>query len=376
MGVIFATGAKFAGVGIGRPAYYAVRGLQERGKLHRVLCGSFLNSEIPSAKIRSIGLASRAVRKLATYDSSGRLWYLESLMFDLWARRQLDRVGQFHVWGNYGYLSLRRAKTIGMVTVVVRGTSHPVHQFRLLAEEHSRWGLRHRIHKPILRRGIAELELADYVLTPSKFAAESFIAEGFPSERLLQVPFGVDTDRLRPRRRERASPFRVLFVGQIGLRKGVPDLLEAWRRLGWEDAELWLAGQIDRRVWQVLTPWQRLPGVRWLGFVDDPRSLYQQADLFAFPTIEEGSALVTYEALACGLPTITTPNAGSVIRDGIEGFIVPIRSVDNLVDRMQRLRSDDKLRSKMGAAARRRAEDFTWEKYGRSYAATLEGLGG
>ena len=104
----------------------------------------------------------------------------------------------------------------------------------------------------------------------------------------------------------------------------------------------------------------------YLGQV--PRSQIQEefcrADLFVLPTLAEGMALVHLEAMACGVPVITTPNCGSVVRDGIDGFIVPIRDAQALADRMQQLLEDRSLRARMGAAARERARDFTWQRYG------------
>jgi len=129
-----------------------------------------------------------------------------------------------------------------------------------------------------------------------------------------------------------------------------------------------MVGRIETGYRSMLTRWDGLPGVRLAGYAPDPISLYQQADVFAFPTIEEGSALVTYEALACGLPVITTPNAGSVVRDRVEGSIVPIRDVDVLAAALERLRTDEQLRQEMGQAARKRAKEFTWQGYGDTLA--------
>ncbi|MDW8293031.1 MAG: glycosyltransferase, partial [Anaerolineae bacterium] len=98
-----------------------------------------------------------------------------------------------------------------------------------------------------------------------------------------------------------------------------------------------------------------------IGHMSDPVSAYQQADIFVFPTIEEGSALVTYEAMACGLPVITTPNAGALMQDGEEGFLIPIRDVEALAERIEGLRSNPLLRRKVGEAARRRAISLSWE---------------
>ena len=94
-------------------------------------------------------------------------------------------------------------------------------------------------------------------------------------------------------------------------------------------------GRALPEIKEVLKTYAELPGVRIVGFSGAPATAYQQADIFVLPSIEEGSALVTYEAMACGLPVVTTPNAGSVVRDGVEGFIVSIRDPDALAERIE-----------------------------------------
>jgi len=372
--VLYSIGSKFGGGGIGTTAYYGALGLYRHGMLQRVLCSSYRPGEIPREKIRALGLPDRILRKLASLDSSGWLWHLQAVLFDIWASRHLEPADLFHVWGNYGLRSLGRARGMGMVTVVERASAHPVYQAQLLKEEFHRWGLSFPIPQAIIKRGLTEMALADYVLIPSDFVRQSFVEEGFPEERLIQIPFGVDVTRFRPPEAPATHPFRALFVGQIGLRKGVPYLLEAWRRLGWRDAELWLVGRVLPECRPILRRYLDLPGLRLIGHLDDPVEAYQQADVFVFPSIEEGSALVTYEALACGLPVVTTPNAGSVARDGVEGFIVPIRDVDALAERLERLRADEGLRREMGKAARARAEEFTWENHGNKFVVSIAGL--
>jgi glycosyltransferase involved in cell wall biosynthesis len=90
---------------------------------------------------------------------------------------------------------------------------------------------------------------------------------------------------------------------------------------------------------------------------------YAWADLFLLPSICEGSATVCYEALAAGLPVITTENAGSVVRDGIDGFIVPIRDPGAIAERLENLHRDRALLESMSRAALERAREFTVEKY-------------
>jgi len=374
MRVIYSLGAKFAGGGIGTTAYHAVRGLHRRGMLHRLLCGSFRPTEIPRDRIRAMGLLSRVLRKMAVYDTTRWLSYFHNVLYDAWASRLLETGDLFHVWGNHGLRSLERARALGMVAVVQWASSHPLWRMRLLRQEYERWGLRFRVLDSSIERGIAEMGMADYVLIPSCYVRSTFIAHGFPEGKLLSIPFGADIRHFRPTGEVPTHSFRVLFVGTVTIAKGVMYLLEAWRRLGWQDAELWIAGRVSSETASLLKQYTGTPGLSFLGHQTNVARAYQQADIFAFPSIDEGSALVTYEALACGLPVVTTPNAGSMVRDGVEGFIVPIRDVETLADRLERLRTDERLRQEMGRAARARAEEFTWEKYGDSLADAYERL--
>jgi glycosyltransferase involved in cell wall biosynthesis len=374
MSVLYATGVRFAGGGVGRVTYHAVRGLYRNGLLRRLLCGSYVATEIPRERIRSLGLPSRLLRKAAVYDRSRTLSLLDAKLFDWWMSQRLEQADLFHSWIGFGLQSLKRSKAAGLLTSVECPSCHPLRQYALLADEYETWGVRFNYPSAPIDRALAEFEVADYVLVPSGFARQTFIDNGFPEGRLLQLLFGVDTERFTPARSRRCGPFRVLFVGQLSLRKGVPWLLEAWQRLGWRDAELWLVGRLDGDLAPLLGRYAHLPGIRRIGYTMDPLSIYQQADLFVFPSIEEGSALVTYEALACGVPVITTPNAGSIVRHGENGLLVPIRDTDALSNAMERLRVDATLRQQMAATARQQVAAYTWDRYGDRLAQTFLSL--
>ena len=173
-----------------------------------------------------------------------------------------------------------------------------------------------------------EWRIADVILCGSEFVREGIAACGGPVERCAVVPYGVDIRFSPIERPPHDGPLRVLTVGAVGLRKGSPYVLEAARRLKGK-AEFRMVGSI-----QVLP--QAEAGLRTrlelIGPV--PRmeilSHYAWADVFLLPSLCEGSATVVYEALATGLPVICTPNTGSVVRDGVDGFIVPIRDPDSI----------------------------------------------
>lgn len=373
MRVIYSNGARFAGGGVGTTSYHAVRGLHRHQMLHRLICGSYRPTEIPAERIRAMGFPSRVLRKLAVYDRQRWLDHGYRVLYDHWAIRQVDSCDLLQGWSGYCLRSLQQAKSLGAVTVIDRALAHPAYLNKLLQEEHERWNLPFRWSLSASRIQ-QEIDAADYVLIPSDFVRETFETEGEVTDNLIQIPFGVDTGHFYPPAQPRTeNPFCLLFMGHISIRKGVPYLLEAWKQLNWQDAQLWLAGrnQLDSNL---LQRYRDLPGVQFLGHVPDPLQVFHQADVFVFPSLAEGSALVTYEALASGLPVITTPNAGSVVRDGIEGFIVPIRDTAGLAEHLDQLRSDERLRRDMGHAACARAKAFTWERYGDTLAETLRGL--
>lgn len=372
--VLYSIAARLGASGIGHIAHQAALGIHRAEWLERLFVSSNAQSIIPGALIRQWGLLGRAVRYLAAHDATGLLYHAEGMLFDDWVAMGMPIGDLFHGWNGSCLRSLRLARRRGMVTVVERASSHPITQTRLLGEEYRRWGVPLALPKWNLSRLMAEFTEADYITIPSDFVRDSMIAEGVPENKLIELPFGLDPTRFASAAPAPATdhPLRLIFAGQVSVRKGVPYLLEAWRALGWRDAELWLIGGVTPDVATIRSRWPDLEGVRFLGHSTTLGELMAQCDLFVFPSIEEGSALVTYEAMACGLPVVTTPNAGSVARDGIEGYIIPIRDVDALCDRLQHLRANPAVRAEMARSARLRAAEFTWDAYRRKLLAAYE----
>jgi glycosyltransferase involved in cell wall biosynthesis len=189
------------------------------------------------------------------------------------------------------------------------------------------------------------------------------------------VEYGADTNRFSPTepRADRNSGVRLLFVGSLVLRKGLPYLLEAVKRVQGLGVKITLVGLLRVRP-EAVAPYAGFSEVRGSLLHAEMPELYRSHDIYVFPSLVEGSSLSIYEALASGLPVITTPNSGSIVRDGLEGIIVPPRDVERLADAIERLVQDPELRLRMGQAARRRALDHgDWTHYGARLArAVLE----
>jgi glycosyltransferase involved in cell wall biosynthesis len=213
----------------------------------------------------------------------------------------------------------------------------------------------------------AELQLADMIVVGSRFAADSFAGVADP-QRVRVMPYGVDTAAFRPRIAPRAQgPLRVLFAGQLTQRKGVAYALDAMRMLDRSKVRLVLAGPAvgsGRGLSAYDGEFEHVVGAR----PQDMPHVYGGADVLVLPSLIEGSALVVLEAMASGIPVIVTSNAGAdAVRDGIDGFVVPLRSPEAIAARLEELRRDPALRERMGAAARARSEAFTWEAFRRNF---------
>jgi len=223
-------------------------------------------------------------------------------------------------------------------------------------------------------RRLRDLVLADRVLVPSYHVANGLVRRGLPIDRIRMIPYAADCRRFRPKvgkRHESGCTF--LFAGGISHRKGIKYLLEAWQRIHRPGWQLQLLGPMPADLGP-LKPY--LDIIKPLGRVShaDMPARMASADVFVFPSLFEGSAVVTYEALACGLPSIVTPSAGSVVRDNIEGFIVPVSSVDPLAQRMEQLGSDAELRAQMASAARARGLAYDWPRYHEALIRAVDGL--
>ncbi|HUA51416.1 MAG TPA: glycosyltransferase family 4 protein [Candidatus Sulfotelmatobacter sp.] len=219
-----------------------------------------------------------------------------------------------------------------------------------------------------------EAREADCVLAPSDYVRRTLIEQGVAPERIALVPFGVRVERFRPASEPRADGvFRLLYVGQISQRKGIKYLLEAVRHLGRRDVELVLVGGIvgsGAGLAPYASCFRHVPNVPHAEL----HRLFQSADLFVYPSLHEGSALAIFEAMASGLPVITTENAGSMVRDGIDGYLVPLRDPAAIERRIVELQRDPERRRAMAASARRRAEDFTWMHYRARVGVVLDRL--
>lgn len=211
-----------------------------------------------------------------------------------------------------------------------------------------------------------EIRRADAVLVGSTYAADSFVREGIDRSKMRVVPYGVDLQTFTPGTLDRQvddGRFKVIYAGQLTQRKGLSYLLRGYQKFARSDTRLTLVGSVVGSA-APLAPYAA--AFDHVGHQTRPAlaSMYRASDVFVFPTLIEGMPLVVLEAMACGLPVIVTANGpGDIVRDGIDGFVIPERDSDAVCDRLERLYRDPELRIEMGRRAAQRATEFGWSAY-------------
>lgn len=208
-------------------------------------------------------------------------------------------------------------------------------------------------------------ELCDLIFVPSSFVRNELVQKyNVLESKIHLVSFGVDLKEFCPVSdfKRDADSLTFVFSGALNERKGISVLLEAWDDPAFYNDRLILCGRVFPWFLDKLKKLSNTKNIFYPGFVD-VRQFLHRADIFVFPSYLEGSAKSVYEAMACGLPVITTANAGSIVEDGYSGLIVKVGSVSDLQNGMLRLKRSPELRARIGQTAVEVVAGYSWENY-------------
>lgn len=343
---------------------------------------------LPQHLVRSLGwvdVGRSCAAALHCSSIADYLWEIDDIRFAKMACRFLARCDTVHGVEHSSLELFQAARKEGKRTILHLASVHPTYQERVLNEQYERWPeLRessdYRLYQRRLRRDgrrLLEFEIADLIATCSTFATSTMVEEGFPVERVATVLLGAPPrSALEPAAEPVAArgEFTVLFAGTVCVRKGGHVLLEAWERARLPGCRLLLAGHNS------LPP--RLvsrPGVELLGPVSQARlfQLMQECDVLALPTLIDSFALVITEALAHGLPVITTANAGAaeMIADGVNGWILPVGDAEALAARFVWCAEHRDAVRQMRPQTRQSTRHNTWFEFRQRMRETLAARG-
>jgi glycosyltransferase involved in cell wall biosynthesis len=309
--------------------------------------------------------------------------YLDRITLDEFVSSQLPECDVFVGLSGSALRSGRRAQARGAKYVCDRGSSHIRTQDRLLREEHDLWSLRYEgIDPRVMELEENEYAAADCITVPSTFSLRSFVESGVAQPKLRRLPYGVDLSTFEPRGQPDPARFDILFVGGMALRKGVPYLVQAYRKLRHSAKSLTFVGSASPALMAALKArGQWADEARVAGPIPQPalKDIMSRSHVLVLPSIEDGFGMVLAQAMACGCPVIGSFNTGTpdlLTGEGREGFTVPIRNSDAIAERLQQMADDPALRTRMSEAAIARVKQLGgWRDYGNEalaiYAALL-----
>lgn len=372
----------------GTPTYYLVQEAWRRGHVRRVIAVSknrcqyeFDLSLVNTLPGQSWLTSSLSKIKEKVWEGFPSRW-LSEVIFDHYASFTLPRQPGVLLSTPRLAQTARTARKLGYRILLYAGQAHPLFLLKQIHAENTTFGLhdvqRYRSRNWEMARFEAQIAQADYIVTISDFAKDSYVQYGFPSEKIFVAPLGVDL------RRFHATPppadnFTCIFVahvaGAIGVLKGLPYLLQAWSELDLKNARLLVCGKMGPEAQAMV---QRFTGklhtVEFTGPVSNPEAYYAKASVFVFPSIAEGFGKVVLEAMSCGRPVIATPVPKPVVREGTDGFYVPPRDVETLKDRISYFYQHHEEVERMGANANEQARRFTWERFSQQVADIVEAV--
>lgn len=327
-------------------------------ELHRLGALSVYYSGYPGWKLgaeKSFPLHTHSWRTLVTYGLHGRVperfrpsnqrlfrWQDEG--FDRWVARVLEPADFLHGIPGQCLHGFRRAKELGIATVLNHATGPALQVARILEPEYRRLGMevsdRGGFSDEFLARVRSEFELADFHCCASSVVRDQLVAEGIREDRIAVVPYGADVAVWNPdsgtRARRAGDPFRILFAGQVSLRKGLRHLLRALEAA--EGAETWsldVAGPVMDETQRDRDAYRGAVPVRYHGPLSQAElaEWMQACDLLVLPSLEEGFGLVVVQAMACGLPCAVSNMVGAqdLIEEGVNGSVFPVGDAESLL---------------------------------------------
>lgn len=335
---------------LGAREHYAVpRALQLNGLLSKFITDLWIrrtgrfHSGLARAQVNAANVSALTF-ELKAYATRVNGWNLITERNDWFQRRATDqlkrqRANGTHTVFAYSYAAeqiFAFARERGWRTVLGQIDPGPAEE-RIVAGVHTKPGQNHWKPAPpsYWSQWRSECSLADEIIVNSAWSREALISEGIPAEKIRVIPLAYvpsaesqSFQRHYPEAFTRKRPLRVLFLGQINLRKGAGHLLDAIELLAGENVEFWFVGPVQM---QLPAEFKQHPQIKWFGSV--PRTqvarYYKGADVFIFPTLSDGFGLTQLEAQSWKLPVIASRHCGEVVSDGVNGVIL-----ENVLPRM------------------------------------------
>ncbi len=285
-------------------------------------------------------------------------------------------------WSGFSKESFLKAKNYNCLKILERGSSHIKFQESLLKDEYLKIGIKPKIpSKKMIDKEMQEYDLADYIFVPSQFVKDSFLKYGIDEKKIVKIPYGVDLKEFEKfnNSKKTKEKFKIISVGTVCIRKGSHHLIKAFDEISLPNSELIFVGPIDKEMNFIIEKFSKKKNIIFFGKKDQDKLkyYYNESDLFILNSIEDGFGMVISQAMACGLPVISTDNTGGseIIDNNINGYIIPVGNNEILKEKIKELYLNKKKLKIMGLNAYKKSlTSLSWENYGNKIFDAYESL--
>lgn len=371
--VLYSFPHKIGATGVCHAAWQHVKSMHDAGAEVTVFPG-VLHKPFPSG-IRVRTTLSRGELRIS-YKVLGRM---ASCKLHDWivARRLRKMAGEFDIIHGFALGSLetlRAARELGIPTVLERCNAHTRFAFKVVAAECEKLGIRmpkghaHAFNAEDLRREEEEYDATDYLFCPSDFVARTFQDLGFSPERLARFQYGFDENACYPSAEPSGDKpgLTVLFAAGCAPRKGLHYALDAWlKSSACHEGKFLVVGDFIPGYAEILSSQLSHPSVSLLGYRKDLADIMRASDVMVLPSIEEGSALVTYDARGAGCVLLVSDSTGAVCEHEKNALVHRTGDVGTLANHFSRVHEDRALLARLRATSLETANELTWAAAGR-----------
>jgi glycosyltransferase involved in cell wall biosynthesis len=284
-----------------------------------------------------------------------------------------EQIDIIHVWPLGSLNTLRTASRLGIPTILERCNAHTKYAYEVVRKECERVGVmlepghEHAYKADVLNKEVEEYMLADYILCPSEFVAQTFINEGFKKEKIVQYKYGFDEKKCYPisKPHDRKSGLTMLFAAGCAPRKGLHFALEAWLRSPAHNTGTFLiAGEFVPGYAEKLSSMLSHPSVRLIGYRKDLPDVMRLSDILVLPSVEEGSALVTWDARGCGCVLLVSDSTGAPCKHMENALVHRAGDVDELTRQITLLHDNRELLETLRSNSLSTTHNMTWRHAG------------
>ncbi len=349
-------------------------------------CLSQIITSYPRSSLKEYGIFKPKINSIITKELLMKLFSkfsfienyfnYENFLIEMFAKKaakiiNLEDLDIIIGWSSFSKETFLRSKDLNCIKILERGSSHIQFQEKVLRQEYEEINIKPKLpDKKIIERELTEYELADFISVPSEFVKKTFIEYGIDENKIIKTPYGVDLNEFNFEdiKRPENDKFRIISTGTVSIRKGSHILINAFRELALNNAELIFVGPIENDFRKMLKRYDSLDNIIFIKKQKqkDLKYFYNKSDLFILNSIEDGFGMVIPQAMACGLPIICTENTGGseMVDNEINGYILPIKDTNKLKNKISEFYYNSSKLKKFSNNALKKAQDLSWDFYG------------